>query len=103
MRCGAALALTTALLLALPGPAAALPRSAAAARRLQQLQGARHRRRLRLLAPAHTPRRCLTHACRPPGIAADLPAYTRAGCHNFTSDQWQPLRPGFHLTVPYGD
>eukprot|EP00879_Flechtneria_rotunda_P016553 GHRR01017322.1.p1 GENE.GHRR01017322.1~~GHRR01017322.1.p1 ORF type:complete len:187 (+),score=52.14 GHRR01017322.1:251-811(+) len=36
------------------------------------------------------------------GPAADLAAYQRAGCDNFTSNQWQPLRPGFHITVPYG-
>ncbi|KAF8057146.1 ISA1 [Scenedesmus sp. PABB004] len=26
----------------------------------------------------------------------------RAGCDNFTLDRWEPLRPGFHLTVPFG-
>eukprot|EP00882_Tetradesmus_deserticola_P027882 GHRQ01031021.1.p1 GENE.GHRQ01031021.1~~GHRQ01031021.1.p1 ORF type:complete len:289 (+),score=47.53 GHRQ01031021.1:214-1080(+) len=34
--------------------------------------------------------------------AEDLAAFRRAGCDNFTNDQWQPLRPGYHITVPYG-
>lgn len=39
----------------------------------------------------------------PAGPAADLAGYRRAGCDNFTSDQWQPLRPAYHITVPYGE
>lgn len=36
------------------------------------------------------------------GPAPDLGNYTHAGCDNFTGDTWQPLRPAFHITVPYG-
>jgi hypothetical protein len=36
------------------------------------------------------------------GPAPDLANFTRAGCDNFTGDTWQPLRPAFHITVPYG-
>jgi hypothetical protein len=36
------------------------------------------------------------------GPAPDLSNFTRAGCDNFTGDVWQPLRPAYHITVPYG-
>lgn len=36
------------------------------------------------------------------GPAPDLVNFTRAGCDNFTGDVWQPLRPAYHITVPYG-
>eukprot|EP00878_Enallax_costatus_P036563 GHUV01041068.1.p1 GENE.GHUV01041068.1~~GHUV01041068.1.p1 ORF type:complete len:165 (+),score=34.78 GHUV01041068.1:648-1142(+) len=36
------------------------------------------------------------------GPAPDLAGYRRAGCDNFTMNQWQPLRPAYHITVPYG-
>ncbi|WIA23949.1 hypothetical protein OEZ85_013588 [Tetradesmus obliquus] len=36
------------------------------------------------------------------GPAPDVGSFQRAGCDNFTSDKWQPLRPAYHLTVPYG-
>jgi sucrose-6-phosphate hydrolase SacC (GH32 family) len=33
---------------------------------------------------------------------AEEEGFLRAGCDNFTQDQWQPLRPAYHITVPYG-
>jgi hypothetical protein len=37
------------------------------------------------------------------GPAPDLGNFTRAGCDNFTGHtHWEPLRPAYHITVPYG-
>ena len=36
------------------------------------------------------------------GPDPELKKFTRAGCDNFTGDIWQPLRPAYHITLPYG-
>lgn len=36
------------------------------------------------------------------GPDPEVKAFSRAGCDNFTGDVWQPLRPAYHITVPYG-
>lgn len=52
--------------------------------------------------PSHGPDHVIAWLFCTAGPAPDLAGYRRAGCDNFTSDQWQPLRPAFHITVPYG-
>jgi hypothetical protein len=41
-------------------------------------------------------------AAEPPSKDSFAP-FRAAGCANFTSQEWQPLRPGFHITIPYGE
>lgn len=50
----------------------------------------------------HLTQLCLCCISAVAGPAPDLANFTRAGCDNFTGDTWQPLRPAFHITVPYG-
>jgi len=36
------------------------------------------------------------------GPDPDIKNFARAGCDNFTGNVWQPLRPAYHITAPYG-
>jgi hypothetical protein len=55
-------------------------------------------------APRPSPGRSAATLCTTAGSAPpEQLKYARAGCDNFTlHTQWEPLRPGFHLSVPYG-